>query len=203
MRIHSMTSALVAAAAVGGLLAGCGGGTTATTGSATTTPPVASSAPAGQQQHNLADVVFLQNMIPHHQQAIMMSQMALTHATTPQVKDLATRIQAAQQPEIDQMRRLLASWGVPANPGGMGPMGGMMGPMGGMGPGQGPGMMSGTSFDRMFLQDMIVHHQGAIDMSNTELAQGSNPETRQLAQKIINAQQAEIKEMQTLLQQIG
>jgi uncharacterized protein (DUF305 family) len=48
---------------------------------------------------------------------------------------------------------------------------------------------------------MIVHHQGAIDMSQTELAQGSNPDTRQLAQKIINAQQAEIKEMQTLLQQ--
>jgi uncharacterized protein (DUF305 family) len=202
MRIYSMTSALVAAAAVAGLLAGCGGGNT-TTGSATTTPPAASNAPAGQQQHNQADVVFLQNMIPHHQQAIMMSQMALTHATTPQVKDLATRIQAAQQPEIDQMRRLLAAWGVPANPGGIGPMGGMMGPMGGMGPGQGPGMMSGTNFDRMFLQNMIVHHQGAIDMSNTELAQGSNPETRQLAQKIINAQQAEIKEMQTLLQQIG
>lgn len=199
MRIHSMATALVAATAVAGLLAGCGGGNT-TTGSATTTPPAASNAPAGQQQHNQADVVFLQNMIPHHQQAIMMSQMALTHATTPQVKDLATRIQAAQQPEIDQMRRLLAAWGVPANPGGMGPMGGMMG---GMGPGQGPGMMTGTNFDRMFLQNMIVHHQGAIDMSNTELAQGSNPEIRQLAQKIINAQQAQIKEMQTLLQQIG
>ena len=83
----------------------------------------------------------------------------------------------------------------------MGPMGGMMGPMDGMGPGHGPGMMSGATFDRMFLQSMIVHHQGAIDMSQTELAQGSNPDARQLAQKIINTQQAEIKEMQTLLQQ--
>ena len=201
MRIHSMATALVAAAAVGGLLAGCGGNT-ATSPATTTAPAAANNAPAtGQQQHNQADVVFLQNMIPHHQQAIMMSQMALTHATTPQVKDLATRIQAAQQPEIDQMRRLLAAWGVPANPGGMGPMGGMMGPMGGTGPGQGPGMMNGTTFDRMFLQSMIVHHQGAIDMSQTELAQGSNPDARQLAQKIINTQQAEIKEMQTLLQQ--
>src|SRR5581483_12002257 len=116
MRIHSLATALVAAAAAAGLLAGCGGGNTTTAGSATTTPPAASNAPVtGQQQHNLADVVFLQNMIPHHQQAIMMSQMALTHATTPRVKDLATRIQAAQQPEIDQMRRLLAAWGVPAN----------------------------------------------------------------------------------------
>ena len=202
MRIHSMAAALVVAAAVGGLLAGCGGNT-ATRPATTTAPPAATNAPAtGQQQHNQADVVFLQNMIPHHAQAIMMSQMAHAHATTPQVKDLATRIQAAQQPEIDQMRRLLAAWGVPANSGDMGPMGGMMGGTGGMGPGQGPGMMSGTAFDRMFLQMMIVHHQGAIDMSQTELAQGSNPDARQLAQKIINAQQAEIKEMQTLLQQI-
>jgi uncharacterized protein (DUF305 family) len=190
-----MPSTLVAATAVAGLLAGYGG-TTTTSPATTTAPTAASNAPTtGQQQHNQADVVFLQNMIQHHQQAIMMSQMALTHGTTPQVKDLATRIQAAQQPEIDQMRRLLTAWGVPAYPGGMGPMGGMMG-------GRGPGMMSGITFDRMFLQGMIVHHQGAIDMSQTELVQGSNPEARQLAQKIINAQQAEIKEMQTLLQQI-
>lgn len=198
MRIHEMAGVLAAAVAVGGLLAGCGSNTT--TSSATTAPPTASNAPAtGHQQHNQADVVFLQNMIPHHQQAIMMSQMASTRAATPQVKNLAARIQAEQQPEIDQMRNLLTAWGTPANPGGMGPMGGMMG---GMGPGQGPGMMSGTTFDRMFLQSMIVHHQGAIDMSQTELTQGSNPDARQLAQKIINAQQAEINEMQTLLQQI-
>jgi uncharacterized protein (DUF305 family) len=198
MRIHSMAGALVVAAAVGGLLAGCGGNTTTGASSTTTAPPAASNAPATGQQHNQADVVFLQNMIPHHAQAIMMSRMALTHATTPQVKDLATRIQASQQPEIDQMRGLLTAWGVPANAGGMGPMGGMMGGMGGMG----PGMTSGTSFDRMFLQSMIVHHQGAIDMSQTELAQGSNPAARQLAQKIIDTQRAEIKEMQALLQQI-
>jgi len=196
MHIRTMASALVVAAAATGLLAGCGGNTTSAN-TTTPAPSAASNAPAAGQQHNQADVVFLQNMIPHHQQAIMMSQMALTHATTPKVKDLAARIQTGQNPEIQQMRGLLAAWGVPANPGGMGPMGGMMGGAGGMG----PGMMTGTTFDRTFLQNMIVHHQGAIDMSQTELAQGSNPDTRQLAQKIINTQQAEIKEMQTLLQQ--
>lgn len=197
MHIRTMATALVVAAAATGLLAGCGGNTT---GANTTSPApsVARNAPAtGQQRHNQADVVFLQNMIPHHQQAIMMSQMAVTHATTPKVKDLAARIEAEQNPEIQQMRGLLTAWGVPVNPGGMGPMGGMMDGAGGMG----PGMMSGTTFDRPFLQNMIVHHQGAINMSQTELAQGSNPDTRQLAQKIINTQQTEINEMQTLLQQ--
>ena len=73
---------------------------------------------------------------------------------------------------------------------------------GGMGQGQMLGMMSGIAFDRMFLQMMIVHHQGAIDMSQTELPQGSNPAARQLAQRIISTQHAEIHEMQTLLEQI-
>jgi uncharacterized protein (DUF305 family) len=191
MRIHSVTVALAAAAAAGGLLAGCGSNTS-------TPPPAASSAPtANQQQHNQADVVFLQNMIPHHTQAITMSQMARNQATSPQVKALAARIEAEQGPEIQQMRDLLTAWGAPApaNPSGMGAMGGM-------GNGQMPGMMGGAGFDRMFLQMMIVHHQGAIDMSQTELAQGSNPAARDRAQRIIKAQQAEINEMQTLLQQI-
>jgi uncharacterized protein (DUF305 family) len=195
MRIHRVAGVLAAAAAAGGLLAGCGTNTSPAT---TTPPPAASSTPAtGHRQHNQADVVFLQNMIPHHAQAITMSQMARNRAASPQVKDLAARIEAEQGPEIQQMRGLLTAWGTPApaTPGGMGGMGGM-------GQGQMPGMMSGTGFDRMFLQMMIVHHQGAVDMSQTELAQGSSPAARQLAQQIINAQRAEIREMQTLLQQI-
>ena len=194
MRIHSVAGVLAAAVAAGGLLAGCGSNT-----NPATTPPLAvNSAPAaGQQQHNQADVVFLQKMIPHHDQAIMMSRMARNRAAAPKVKDLAARIEAEQGPEIQQMRSLLTAWGAPApaTPGGMGAMGGM-------GQGQMSGMMSGTGFDRMFLQMMIVHHQGAIEMSQTELAQGSNPAARRLAQQIITTQQAEIREMQTLLQQI-
>ncbi|MGH3694959.1 MAG: DUF305 domain-containing protein [Pseudonocardiaceae bacterium] len=62
--------------------------------------------------------------------------------------------------------------------------------------------MSGTGFDRMILQIMMVHHQGAVDMSQTELAQGSNPDARNLAQRIISTKQAEISEMKTLLQVI-
>ena len=72
-----------------------------------------------------------------------------------------------------------------------------------------PGMMSddqmsrlcqatGAAFDRAFLQMMTAHHQGAIQMAQTELADGQNPEAKALAQKIITAQQGEITQMRTL-----
>jgi uncharacterized protein (DUF305 family) len=192
MRIHSVAGVLAAAAAAGGLLAGCGSKTT--TSPATPPPLAVSSAPTTEQQHNQADVVFLQNMIPHHAQAITMSQMARNQATSSQVKDLAARIESEQGPQTQQMSELLTAWGAPtpATTGGMGAMG----------HGQTPGMTSSAGFDRLFLQMMIVHHQGAVTMSQTELAQGTNPATRNLAQQIISAQQAEISEMQTLLQVI-
>jgi uncharacterized protein (DUF305 family) len=196
----SMT--LVAAAAaltVGTALGGCGtNATTPPSSSATSSPPVA-------QAHNQADIAFAQGMIPHHAQAIAMSKMAVQRAVSPQVKDLAARIQAAQQPEIDQMSGLLRAWNAPV-PSTNNPMGGMMGQMHGAMPGmmsggqmQQLGQDSGAAFDRMFLEMMISHHQGAITMAKTELSNGQNPDARQLAQRIIDAQQREITEMQNLL----
>ncbi|MFN2536432.1 MAG: DUF305 domain-containing protein [Pseudonocardiaceae bacterium] len=193
---------IAAAAAAAGLLAGCGG---TTTPSPATNPPARATSTTGAQ-HNQTDLTFLQEMIPHHAQAIAMAQLVSTRAASPQVKALASRIEAEQNPEIQQMSDLLKSWGAPVpatTPG----MAGMQ-----HGPAPMPGMMSneqmqqlssasGPAFDRMFLQMMIAHHQSAVTMAQTELAQGSNPTARQLAQQIINAQQAEITEMQTLLQQ--
>ena len=192
MRIYRVAGVLAAAATAGALLAGCG--TKTTTNPAPPPPRVTSSAPADpQQQHNQADVVFLENMIPHHAQAIAMSKTASNQATSPQVKDLATRINTEQSPQTQQMSDLLTAWGAPtpATTTGIG-----------LGHNQPPTTVSGAGFDRMFLQMMIVHHQNAVTMSQTELAQGSNPATRNLAQQIITAQQAQINEMQALLQVI-
>jgi uncharacterized protein (DUF305 family) len=112
MRISNVAGPLAAAAVAGGLLAGCGSKTT--TSPASTPPPPVRSAPANpQQQHNQADVVFLQNMILHHAQAIAMSQMARNQATSPQMKDLATRIETEQTPQTQQMSDLLTTWGTP------------------------------------------------------------------------------------------
>jgi uncharacterized protein (DUF305 family) len=129
-------------------------------------------------------------MIPHHAQAIAMATMATTHATAPEVRELADNIKQAQQPEIDQMTGWLQTWGaeVPSiNPNGTG--------------GSMPGMMSpeqmnhmsqarGAQFDRLFLDMMIQHHEGAIEMAQAELNDGENSEATQLAQKRINKQRS-------------
>jgi uncharacterized protein (DUF305 family) len=189
-----LIAALTAAA-----LGGCG--TTATPSSGSS----AASSSVVAQGHNQADIAFAQDMILHHAQAVTMSSIASQRAGSTQVKDLAAHIQSAQQPEIDQMSGWLRAWNAPlpppalhANQIGHAPGGAM------------PGMMSedqmnqlrqlsGAAFDRMFLQMMIEHHQGAVTMSRTELGNGRSPDARQLAQGIINAQQREITEMQGLL----
>ncbi len=146
--------------------------------------------------HNDADVAFAQAMIPHHEQAIQMSDLALKQAASAKVKDLARRIKADQDAEITQMKGWLAQWGQPVTPehgGGHG----------------GGGMMSdaemrqleqarGTAFDRLFLQSMIRHHEGAVMMAQEEQQKGQFPEAKDLARRIADSQQAEIAEMKAL-----
>jgi uncharacterized protein (DUF305 family) len=208
--VATRIAAAIATLTIGVVLAGCGSGSNAGTAPA----PAATSSAAAPQAHNQADITFLQGMIPHHIQAVEMSKLAAQRASSPQVKDLAARIEAAQQPEIDQMNAMLQAWNASMSATNGPSMSGMnhgdMGGMGQMDHGSMPGMMSdqqmqqlntvsGPAFDRMFLQMMIQHHQGAITMAKTELAEGQNPDAKALAQRIIDAQQREITEMQTLL----
>ena len=187
-------AAVVAAATF--TLAACG--TTSDTGSSTT-----SSSSQADSTHDDADVSFAQDMIPHHAQAVVMAKMAQTQASDPEVTALAADIEAAQGPEIEQMSGWLTSWGeeVPATDGGA---------MGGMGTGEMPGMMtggqmsrlgkaSGADFDRMWLQMMIRHHQGAVEMAKAEQRDGRNPDAVALAKRIEAAQTAEISRMQERL----
>ena len=204
---------VLAAATAAAVAAGCS--STSSTPAPTAAPSTSSSSAAAAApvapEHNAADVTFAQSMIPHHTQAITMSQLAPTRAASPEVKELATKIEQAQGPELNQMNAMLAAWGAPAPQPGSTAMPGMPGmpgmPMGGMSM---PGMMgegqmqqlsslSGAAFDQTFLQMMIEHHSGAIQMAQTELAQGQNPQAKQLAQAIIADQQSEILQMQTLL----
>ncbi|MFR9802726.1 DUF305 domain-containing protein [Pseudonocardia sp. RS010] len=203
---------IATAAAAAALLAGCGGTQPASTAAPSTTAAAPSSA-AVSAEHNDADVSFAQGMIVHHTQAIDMAKLATDRANNEQVKQLATKIEQAQGPEIDQMRGFLAAWGEPetGDAGMSGSMPGMnhggsaMPSMPNMSGGmtdaqmQQLGQASGTDFDRLFLQMMTEHHNGAIQMAQTELTSGQNTEAKALAQKIITDQQAEIGEMQNLL----
>lgn len=221
------------ALALGLTLAACGGSSTSSGGTTVAPSPATSAAvtestvsaassgsgSAASDEHNAVDVVFATMMIPHHQGAIEMSDLALAQASSPQVKDLAGRIKAAQGPEIELMQGWLDQWDAAM------PMASADEDTGhGMGHGATPqtsgtaddvglgAMMSmsesdmtalraatGAAFDTLFLQQMIAHHQGAIDMAGVETARGENPQALALAAAIATGQASEITEMQKLL----
>lgn len=153
---------------------------------------------------NEADVAFAKGMIPHHEQAVEMAILAEDRAESDEVKDLAARIEAAQDPEIETMTAWLEDWDEPVEPGDG--MEGMEGDMeGGM-----AGMMSedemtmlrdaeGAEFDEQFLEMMAAHHRGAVAMAQTELDEGQFPDALALAEEIIETQRAEIQEIEELL----
>jgi uncharacterized protein (DUF305 family) len=189
--------------------------------SPTTAPATASAnatTPPGGEAHNEADVMFAQHMIPHHQQAIEMSDMVLgKQGIDPRVTELANQIKAAQGPEIQQMQGWLTQWGNPAMPpmpsgdmSGHGNMPGMSGmpTTSGM-PGM-SGMMSdqdmaalqnaeGVEASKLFLTQMITHHEGAITMAQNEIKDGQYPAAVELAKAIVTTQQKEIETMKGIL----
>ncbi len=163
------------------------------------------------QPNNVAssqlDAHFIEQMIPHHEDAITMAKLAQTRAKKPEVKKLANNIIASQSKEIDQMTSWYASWFGRELPAGKEVMNrhGMMGNTSGMH----MGMMGNDSdltrlenapdFDRAFVEDMIPHHQMAVMMASM-LKDGSNrPEMKKLADDIITAQTNEIDQMRSWL----
>lgn len=139
------------------------------------------------------DQMFAAMMIPHHEQAVEMSELALTRSTNEELLALARQIRDAQEPEIDQMR----SWGDTD-----------MGDHAGHGM-EMSGMLSdtemdalrgatGSEFDRLFLAGMIAHHEGAIEMADM-IIDSENDEVRALGESIRRTQQLEIDRMRVLL----
>ncbi|MEU7140357.1 DUF305 domain-containing protein [Nocardia sp. NPDC046473] len=161
----------------------------------------AASAPAARTDFNDADVTFLQMMYPHHAQAVDMAKLMPSHSQNQQLLALAANVEKAQAPEMQQITMLLQSFGKPAPTAGSGHAGHTM-----------PGMMSadqmtalqaasGLDFDRQWLTMMIEHHTGAVAMAETELAGGTNTESKTLARSIIDSQRAEIDTMRGMLGQ--
>lgn len=202
MNIVTLSRVLAGTTVAGLVLAGCGGSAeTASTGAGSS-----GDSSAVQTAHNDTDVAFAQDMVVHHQQAVEMADVAADRSQNPQVLDLAARISTAQGPEIDTLNDWLQEWGATTSSGGMTGMdhSGMTGMDGTGGMMSAEDMtaleqMSGTAFDAMFLEMMAEHHRGAVDMAETEIVKGSDPRATALAQIIIDAQQAEIAEIEQLL----
>jgi uncharacterized protein (DUF305 family) len=153
--------------------------------------------PAG---YNADDVAFATNMIPHHQQAVELSSLVPDRSTNPALVKLAADITAAQQPEIETMTVFLVQWNEnPDTDTGDGGHGMTM-----------QGMvddatvaklvsLNGTEFDTLWLESMISHHQGAIEMAKAEIANGEHVDAVGLARHIVDMQQAEIGQMKQML----
>ena len=168
----------------------------------TTDEPVGTAQPPG---FNADDHAFATNMIPHHEQAIELAALAPEHSSNADLIALAAKISAEQEPEIKALRVFLVQWdenpdddasqGEQAEHGGHGAMAGMVD----------EATMTklqslrGADFDTLWLQSMISHHQGAIEMAKAEVANGQNEDVKRMAQTMIDAQQAEITQMNQML----
>lgn len=165
----------------------------------------------GMQKTTQVDKSFIEMMIPHHQGAVEMAQMAVKQAKSPEVKKLAESIIKDQNREIQQMRTWYKQWygaelpttGMNMQHHGMGK--GMMTAM------QHQEMMdremmvalkNASNFDREFLRQMTSHHEMALMMAGMVVDSAAHPETRKLAESIIQSQSAEINKMGQLAQTI-
>jgi uncharacterized protein (DUF305 family) len=193
------TIALVCSALISTMvLAGC-----AAPYSGTALPaPSATNSVESSEAFNSADAMFATAMIPHHEQAVEMADVVLAKTGIDErVIKLAQQIKAAQDPEIEMMKGWLSDWGINYEDSGMGAMAGMD---------HGGTMMSQTDMDqldqadgpeasRLFLEQMIVHHKGAITMSQFEIDNGKNPAAKDLAGAIVTGQTVEVTTMTNIL----
>ena len=204
MNARIIRRALVGAAIAGSLtLSACGNDDTPSMsgmGSSAPAAPSPTAAGSTSTEHNDADLMFVRGMIPHHQQAVEMSDMLLKKSgVSPETTALAKQIQAAQQPEIATMEGWLKTWGQPMDD--MEDMnhGDMDDGMASVDEMKNFEVTDGTDAEKVYLTMMTMHHQGAIKMAQKETSDGKNPDAVALAKVIIETQQGEINTMQQLL----
>ena len=149
------------------------------------------------------DLQFIDQMIPHHEGALMSSEHMISNSKRPEIRQLYEDIQKSQSQQIEQMQEWRKEWYPDAEKAsGMMNEGQAASKMGnGMMDGSMQGMMGGNALDAMFLK-MIPHHQMAVDMSDEALSKAEHRELRDLAQKIRDEQSSEIELMQGYLNAI-
>jgi uncharacterized protein (DUF305 family) len=157
-----------------------------------------SSVPMNHSSHGSVmssdETMFAQMMIPHHEQAVTMSEFAFKNTTNSDVIALATAIRDAQGPEIEQMQGWLGSEGTSSSHMHDMEMGGMLteAELAEL------ASLKDAAFDQMFLTAMIAHHEGALDMVSM-IKDSKKAEVKKLYNNIVTSQSAEIEEMKALL----
>jgi uncharacterized protein (DUF305 family) len=204
--IATRVAAALAAGAAAVLLAACGGSADSSgdggAGSGIPETPVITGEPAG---HNADDIAFATAMIPHHQQAIELSKLVPDRTTDSELAALASRIPTEQQSEINILNVFLVQWNENSDAGTF--SGDEHAAHGQAMPGMvdEPTMtklksLSGAEFDRLWLQSMISHHQGAVEMAKAEVANGNNVDAVAMARTMVAMQEAEIGQMKKMLE---
>ncbi len=213
VKIRLRLAAVHLAAATVLALAACGGAGQET-GEDTGEAAGAGTSVEESTDHNQADVTFASEMIPHHAQALVMTDMTAGRELDKELTALVEDIRAAQAPEIELMVDWLQEWGEPVpetvrdhahgghdgdsgDPGDMPAMDGMMSEQQ-LGELEGA---SGTAFEELWLEMMVEHHEGAVAMAETELAEGSFQPALDLAGEIAASQSDEIALMERLLEE--
>lgn len=203
--VRRTVAASVLALGMAGIAACSPGGSAPQTPSAAPSPPPASAptdpASTVSPEHQRTDVQFVKMMIPHHQQALRMAEIVLAKPDLdPQVRQMTEKIQREQGPEIATMQSWLDAWNA--------------GPAMSLEQAQGmQGLLSredltklaqtdGVAASKLFLQQMITHHQGAVSMAQPEVREGTNPQATKLARSIVESQQAQIQLMQAMLDRL-
>jgi uncharacterized protein (DUF305 family) len=175
------------------VLTGCATGDTGTAPEASASTSTEDAATA---QVNDADKMFVQMMRPHHEQAIEMSDALLAKTgISDEITALATEIKEAQVPEIEQLSAWADEWGIEEMSGMDHSMDGMMSDS----DMQELDAAEGTEAEQLFLTQMIEHHTGAIEMAQTEIEDGENPDAIKMAEDIVSTQEDEISRMRALV----
>ncbi|NIJ10171.1 uncharacterized protein (DUF305 family) [Saccharomonospora amisosensis] len=154
---------------------------------------------AAPSEHNAEDVKFAQRLLPHHEQAVVISRLAFERSADPEVTALARRIHGARGPEMKQLMALLQGWDEPVAP-----------PNHGDSIGHGDfGLLSeeelqrleqasGTEFDQEWLRLMTEHHEGAVEIAELELRDGVDSLAKLFAQNAVDSQNGELAELRSL-----
>ena len=197
VRVAAVLAAVAAALFLSSCSGPAGSSSDGHTGHEHSDEPAITGQPAG---YNADDVAFATNMIPHHQQAVELSVMVPDRSTNAQLVALAKQISAAQQSEINVMKVFLVQWNEnPDTNSGHSGHGSTARGMVDEATMTKLTSLNGAEFDRLWLEAMISHHQGAIEMAKAEIANGDNVDAKTLATNIVTTQEAEIGQMKQML----